>query len=246
MNGAGETLGETLLAVQSVTAGYGDATVLWDVSVEVRAGEIVAIVGANGAGKSTLLSVVTGLVRARSGRVAFRGVDITRRAAHRLPGDGLALVPEGGRLFPFMSVEENLQLGAFPRASRARLAARLDEVMDIFPVLAERRGQMAGKLSGGERQMCAIARALMSHPALLMLDEPSVGLSPLIVERVFEIVKRLARQQGLTIVLVEQNVTEALEVSDRAYVLDHGRIARSGPAAMLRDDQNIRETYMGL
>ena len=238
--------GGTLLAVDAVTAGYGDATVLWDVSVEVRAGEIVAIVGANGAGKSTLLSVITGLVRARSGRIAFRGADITHRPAYHLPGDGLALVPEGGRLFPFMSVEENLQLGAFSRAARAKLAARLDEVMAIFPVLAERRKQMAGKLSGGERQMCAIARALMSHPALLMLDEPSVGLSPLMVERVFEIVERLARQQGLTIVLVEQNVTEALEISDRAYVLDHGRIARSGPAAALRDDQEIRETYMGL
>ncbi len=241
--------GEALLAVEAVTAGYGDATVLWDVSVAVHPGEIVAIVGANGAGKSTLLSVITGLVQARSGRIAFRGADITRRAAHLLPGDGLALVPEGGRLFPFMSVEENLQLGAFSHgsgASRAKLAARLDEVMAIFPVLAERRAQMAGKLSGGERQMCAIARALMSQPALLMLDEPSVGLSPLMVERVFEIVERLARREGLTIVLVEQNVTEALEISDRAYVLDHGHVARSGPAATLRDDQEIRETYMGL
>ena len=235
-----------MLAIEGITAGYGDAIVLWDVSVEVRAGEIVAIVGANGAGKSTLLSVITGLVRAQSGRVTFRGADITRRAAYHLPGDGLALVPEGGRLFPFMSVEENLQLGAFTRASRAKLAARLNEVMAIFPILAERRGQMAGKLSGGERQMCAIARALMSNPALLMLDEPSVGLSPMMVERVFEIVEHLARQQGLTIVLVEQNVTEALEISDRAYVLDHGRIARSGPAAALRDDRDIRETYMGL
>lgn len=219
---------------------------LWDVSVEVRTGEIVAIVGANGAGKSTLLSTITGLVRARSGRITFRGADITRRPAHRLPGDGLALVPEGGRLFPFMSVEENLELGAFSPASRSKLASRLDEVMGLFPVLRERRDQMAGKLSGGERQMCAIARALMSHPALLLLDEPSVGLAPLMVERVFEIIERLARQQGLTIVLVEQNVTEALEISDRAYVLDHGRIARSGPAASLRDDREIRETYMGL
>jgi len=235
-----------LLEVADVTAGYGDATVLWDVSMEVAKGEIVAVLGANGAGKSTLLGVITGLVRPRAGRVAFRGQDITHRAAHLLPGDGLALVPEGGRLFPFMSVEENLLLGAYSPGSRAGLRARLDEVMAVFPVLGERRAQMAGKLSGGERQMCAIARALMCRPTLLMLDEPSVGLSPLMVARVFEIVERLARRDGLTIVLVEQNVSEALEISDRAYVLGHGRIARSGPAAAIRADREIQETYMGL
>jgi len=235
-----------MLDVVGVTAGYGDATVLWDVSVVVQPGEIVAIVGANGAGKSTLLSVITGLVRPRAGQVWFRGTDITHRAAHLLPGDGLALVPEGGRLFPFMSVEENLRLGAFSPGARAGTATRLDEVMALFPVLGERRGQMAGKLSGGERQMCAIARALMSRPALLLLDEPSVGLSPLMVQRVLDTVERLARQDQLTVVLVEQNVSEALEISDRAYVLDHGRISRTGPAALLRDDQEIRETYMGL
>lgn len=235
-----------MLAVEGVTAGYGDATVLFDASFEVREGEIVAIVGANGAGKTTLLSTVVGLVAARAGRITFRGRDITRRPAHLLPGDGLALVPEGGRLFPFMSVEENLFLGAYAPGVRARLAARLDEVMEIFPILRERRRQEAGKLSGGERQMCAIARALMSHPALLMLDEPSVGLSPLMVERVFGIVETLARQAGLTVVLVEQNVTEALEVADRAYVLDHGHIVRGGDAALLRHDREIQETYMGL
>ena len=234
-----------LLAVEHVTAGYGDATVLWDVSLVVHPGEVVAVVGANGAGKSTLLSVITGLLRPRSGQVRFRAADITHRPAHLLPGDGLALVPEGGRLFPFMSVEENLRLGAFSPGARASMAARLDEVTALFPVLGERRGQMAGKLSGGERQMCAIARALMSRPALLMLDEPSVGLSPLMVERVMDTVGRLARQ-GLTVVLVEQNVSEALQVSDRAYVLDHGRISRAGASATLRDDRDIRETYMGL
>ena len=236
----------TLLAVDAVTAGYGDATVLWDVSIAVQPGEIVAVVGANGAGKSTLLAVITGLVRSKSGSVSFNGRDITRRGAHHLPADGLALVPEGGRLFPFMSVEENLQLGAYTRGARARLPERLEEVMALFPVLRERRAQMAGKLSGGERQMCAIARALMSGPTLLMLDEPSVGLSPLMVERVFDIVEQLARERGLTIVLVEQNVTEALLVADRAYILDHGRIAQGGPAAALREDRLIRETYMGL
>ncbi len=235
-----------LLELETVTAGYGDATVLWDVSIAVHPGEVVAIVGANGAGKSTLLSCVAGLVRPGAGRIRFRGADIGRRPAHLLPGDGLALVPEGGRLFPFLSVRENLQLGGYAPAARAGIAARMAEVMAIFPVLRERADQMAGKLSGGERQMCAIARALMCRPALLMLDEPSVGLSPLMVERVFGIVERLARQDGLTVVLVEQNVSEALEVSDRAYVLDHGRITQGGPAAAMRDDPAIRETYMGL
>ena len=235
-----------MLQVDSITAGYGDATVLWDVSMAVHAGEIVAVVGANGAGKSTLLSTITGLVQPQSGTICFQDRDITRLPSHKRPALGLALVPEGGRLFPFMSVEENLQLGAYSPGARSERIRRLEEVMEMFPILLERRGQMAGKLSGGERQMCAIARSLMSRPGLLMLDEPSVGLSPLMVERVFDIVERLARREGLTIVLVEQNVTEALEVADRAYVLDHGRIGRSGPAADLRQDNDIRETYMGL
>ena len=235
-----------LLDVRGVTAGYGDATVLWDVSITVDPGEVVAIVGANGAGKSTLLSIITGLLPPRAGQVWFNGADITARPAYRRPGDGLALVPEGGRLFPFMSVDENLRLGAFVPAARAGIAARLDAMMALFPVLGERRHQMAGKLSGGERQMCAIARALMSCPTLLLLDEPSVGLSPLMIGRVLDTVQRLAREDGLTIVLVEQNVSEALEISDRAYVLDHGRISRTGAARVLRDDREIRETYMGL
>jgi branched-chain amino acid transport system ATP-binding protein len=239
-------LSPVMLSIEGVTAGYGDATVLFDASFEVREHEIVAIVGANGAGKTTLLSTIVGLVPARAGRIAFRGQDITRRPAHLLPGDGLALVPEGGRLFPFMTVEENLVLGAYSPANRTRLAQRLEEVMAIFPILGERRQQEAGKLSGGERQMCAIARALMCHPTLLMLDEPSVGLSPLMVERVFEIVETLARREGLTVVIVEQNVTEALEVADRAYILDHGHIVRGGDAAMLRQDRDIQEAYMGL
>ena len=156
------------------------------------------------------------------------------------------MVPEGGRLFPFMTVEENLELGAYVKPARGAMAERMREVMDLFPILRERRTQLAGQLSGGERQMGAIARALMSRPSLLMLDEPSVGLSPLMVERVFEIVQKLAQSEGLTIVLVEQNVSEALEVADRAYVLDHGRIVRQGLAGMLRGDPQIQETYMGL
>ena len=239
-------LAQPLLSVEHVTAGYGDATVLFDACFEVHTGEIVAIVGANGAGKTTLLSTIVGLVAARTGRIMFRGHDITKRPAHLLPADGLALVPEGGRLFPYMTVEENLTLGAYSPTSRAGLIARRDEMMQMFPILRERRHQQAGTLSGGERQMCAIARALMCRPTLLMLDEPSVGLSPLMVERVFEIVEALARREGLTIVMVEQNVTEALEVADRGYILDHGHIVRGGDAASLREDREIQETYMGL
>lgn len=235
-----------VLSAVDITAGYGDATVLSDLSFHVGEGEIVAIVGANGAGKTTLLSTVAGLLTPRAGRIHFRGQDITGRAAHLLPEDGLALVPEGGRLFPFMTVQENLELGAFASRVRATRAARVEEVMDAFPILRERRNQHAGKLSGGERQMCAIARALMVQPSVLMLDEPSVGLSPLMVERVFEIVEGLARRDGLTIVLVEQNVAEALDVADRAYVLDRGRIAHEGTAETLSHDREIQEAYMGL
>jgi branched-chain amino acid transport system ATP-binding protein len=235
-----------MLSIENVTAGYGDATVLFDASFDVRPGEIVAIVGANGAGKTTLLSTIVGLVAARAGRIMFHGRDITKRPAHLLPSDGLALVPEGGRLFPYMTVEENLTLGAYSPSSRVGLVQRRDEMMQMFPILNERRQQPAGTLSGGERQMCAIARALMCRPTLLMLDEPSVGLSPLMVERVFEIVEALARREGLTIVMVEQNVTEALEVADRGYILDHGHIVRGGDAAVLRQDREIQETYMGL
>lgn len=236
----------SVLRVDNLFAGYGDVPVLEDVSLEVSQGQVVSVVGANGAGKTTLLSTICGLVRAQAGRIAFRGADITNSPAHLVTERGLAMVPEGGRLFPFMTVQENLELGAYVKAARAAMAERMREVMDIFPILSERRDQLAGQLSGGERQMCAIARAMMSRPSLLMLDEPSVGLSPLMVERVFEIVQKLAQSEGLTIVLVEQNVSEALEVAEQAYVLDHGRIVRNGEAAMLRGDRQIQETYMGL
>jgi branched-chain amino acid transport system ATP-binding protein len=235
-----------VLRVDSLSAGYGDVPVLENVSLEVFEGQVVSVVGANGAGKTTLLSTISGLVRAQSGHVAFGGTDITNSPAHEITARGLVMVPEGGRLFPFMTVEENLELGAYVKTARRAMTERMREVMDIFPILRERRAQLAGQLSGGERQMGAIARAMMSRPSLLMLDEPSVGLSPLMVERVFEIVQKLAQSEGLTIVLVEQNVSEALEIADQAYVLDHGRIVRQGEAAALRGDPQIQETYMGL
>ena len=235
-----------LLKVEALDAGYGVVPVLQGVSLEATEEEIVAVVGANGAGKTTLMSAIVGLIRPTAGRVLFRGVDVTATPAHAVTELGLAMVPEGGRLFPFMTVEENLELGGYAKRVRAGNRTRMNEMMELFPILKERRRQLAGKLSGGERQMCAIARAVMSRPSLLLLDEPSVGLSPLMVERVFDIVRALAERERLTVVLVEQNVGEALEVASRAYVLDHGRIVRSGPARELGADKQIQETYMGL
>jgi branched-chain amino acid transport system ATP-binding protein len=235
-----------LLTVEGLCAGYGDVPVLTDVSLHLDRGEIVSIVGANGAGKSTLLSAIAGLLQPTSGRVECDGADITGRPAHRGPASGMALVPEGGRLFPFLSVEDNLMLGGFACSCKNERLLRLERAMDTFPILRERRGQLAGKLSGGERQMCAVARAMMSRPALLMLDEPSVGLSPLMVERLLSVVQALVAAEGLTVLLVEQNIVEALALADRGYVLDHGMIVMEGAAATLADDPQVRQTYMGL
>ncbi len=235
-----------VLEVTRLNAGYGDVRVLQDVSLTVGEREVVAVVGANGAGKTTLLSTIAGLVRATTGAVTFLGRDITGAEPHILPGIGLTLVPEGSRLFPFMTVMENLELGGFSQTGAEAKCQRLQDVLELFPVLSSRRGQMAGLLSGGERQMCGIARAMMSNPKLLMLDEPSVGLSPAMVERVFEAVESLARRTDMTVMIVEQNVSEVLRIADRAYVLDHGRVVRSGDAPALRNDREIQETYMGL
>jgi len=234
------------LSVTDLHAGYGQAAVLLGIGFEVAAGEIVSLVGANGAGKTTLLNVIAGVIQPTSGAIAFDGEDITRARAHELPSKGLVLVPEGGRLFSFMTVEENLQMGGFSQRNADDFDASLAEVMDLFPILRERRSQLAGHLSGGERQMCAIARAVMGRPKLIMLDEPSVGLSPKMVAEVFRLVEELARSRGLTVVLVEQNVQEALAVSDRAYVIDHGRIVRSGQSSELGGDPAIQSAYMGI
>lgn len=234
------------LQLKGLDAGYGEAEVLHGIDLAVARGQVAAVVGANGAGKSTLLSTIAGLVRPSAGRILFDGAEIGGVRANTLPAKGLALVPEGGRLFPFMTVRENLELGAYSPQARLRMAERLDEVMQIFPILRDRRDQLAGRLSGGERQMCAIARALMSRPSLLMLDEPSVGLSPIMTEKVLDTVTRLAHEEGLTVVIVEQRVTEVLAIADEAHILDHGRIVRSGAAADMQNDRQIQETYMGL
>lgn len=238
--------GDIHLRLERVDAGYGQAEVLHGIDLAVPRGSVAAVVGANGAGKSTLLSTIAGLVRPTAGRILLDGTDIGGARANTLSGRGLALVPEGGRLFPFMTVRENLELGAYSAKARTDAARRLSEVTDIFPILGDRQTQLAGRLSGGERQMCAIARALMSRPSLLMLDEPSVGLSPIMTEKVLETVARLAREERLTVVIVEQRVTEVLAIADEAHILDRGRIVRSGAAAAMQSDRQVQETYMGL
>lgn len=234
------------LEVRDLTVGYGDATVIEQASFDVEKGDVVAIVGSNGAGKTTLLSAIAGLVPVRSGSIRFEGQDLLEGARHSLPGRGLVMVPEGGRLFPFMSVLENLELGAFSGGNARARAERMAEMYEIFPILGTRRHQLAGRLSGGERQMCAVARALMSRPRLLLLDEPSVGLSPLMTQKLLEEIGHMARREGLSVVIVEQRVTEVLEMADYAHILDHGHLVKSGPAAQMRSDRQIQETYMGL
>jgi len=234
------------LVVERVSAGYGLASVLRDVSLHVDKGEVVAVLGANGAGKTTLLRTIYGLIAPTSGRVVFEETDISGTPAHHIVGRGLAMVPEAGRLFTFMTVKENLELGAFNPSSRAETRRNLEEVLALFPILAERGSQLAGSLSGGERQMCAIGRALMSHPRLLALDEPSAGLSPGMVEKVFDFIRSVVASRDLTILLVEQHVEDALEIANRAYVIERGEIVKTGTGDALMQDQDIQRAYMGL
>ncbi len=235
-----------LLELRGMCSGYGLTPVLHDIDLHVQAGEVVSVVGANGVGKTTLLRTIAGLVAPTQGTIAFDGRAIGGTVAHDIVGHGIAMVPEGGRLFPFMTVQENLELGAFAPGARAASHATLDEVMALFPILGERREQLAGSLSGGERQMCAIARALMSRPRLLMLDEPSAGLSPVMVERVFELLRSVVASRKVTVLLVEQHVEDALEIAGRGYVIERGRIAKTGSGAELMRDPDVQRAYMGL
>ncbi len=237
---------DTILNVSRVCSGYGELPVLQDVDLQVQRGEIVAVVGANGAGKTTLLLTISGHLRAQSGSVTFNGEDVSAQPAHAAVGRGLVMVPESGRLFPFMTVLENLELGAFHDKARAHMKANLQEVMEYFPILADRRGQLAGRLSGGERQMCALARAMMGMPQLLMLDEPSLGLAPIMVDRVFELVKNLVDKKGLSVLLVEQNVRNALQMCQRGYVIEHGQLLKTGSGQELLHDPDVQRSYMGL
>ena len=234
-----------MLEMRSIDAGYGTFQALFDVSLEVRAGEAVGVIGPNGAGKTTLMRVISGLIRPRAGAISMQGVDILKTPEHRIVSLGIAHVPENRRLFPRLSVEDNLKMGAFMPEARARFAERLAFVFDLFPRMKERRKQLAGTMSGGEQQMCAIGRALMSDPKLLLLDEPSAGLAPLVVAQVFDLVHRI-RAEGLTVLIVEQNVQQVLEVVDRAYLLESGHIKLSGAAAELARNDDIRRSYMGI
>ena len=233
-----------LLVLEGVDAFYGSIQALRGVSLEVRRGEVVTLIGANGAGKSTTLRTISGLNRPRPGRIVFDGQDIARLPPHEVVRRGIAHSPEGRRLFPRMSVVENLEIGAFGRGVRADHADDLDRVYQLFPRLHERRAQKAGTLSGGEQQMVAMGRALMARPRLLLLDEPSMGLAPLVVERIFEVIREI-NAQGTTILLVEQNALAALEAAGRGYVMETGRIALSGEAAQLLGDERVQRTYLG-
>ncbi len=237
---------DPILSVESLCSGYGELPVLEGITLEVGRGEIVSVVGANGAGKTTLVLTISGHLRAHSGRVNFGGRDITNLPAHAAAECGLVMAPEGGRLFPFMTVLENLELGAYHAKARAHMAESLDEVMTLFPILAERRKQLAGRLSGGERQMCAVARAMMALPKLLMLDEPSLGLAPIMVDKVFEMVRELVRTKELSVLLVEQNVGNALRLCGRGCIIEHGRILKMARGEDLLRDPDVQRSYMGL
>jgi branched-chain amino acid transport system ATP-binding protein len=234
-----------MLALTNIDAGYGAFQALFNVSMTVDPGEAVAVIGTNGAGKTTLLRVISGLLAPSAGDITMRGVSLRTIAPHKIVEAGIAHVPEGRRLFPHLSVEGNLRMGAYMPPARARFRERLDYVYALFPRLKERRTQLAGTLSGGEQQMCAIGRALMSAPKLVLLDEPSMGLAPVIVQQVFELVRHI-RAEGYTVLIVEQNVAQVLKIADRAYLLEVGRVKMSGPAAELLGSEEVRRTYMGL
>ena len=233
-----------LLEVEDVETFYGSIQALKGVSLDVYEGEIVTLIGANGAGKSTTLRSINGLNHPRRGSITFRGRDITHDPAHQIVKLGIAQSPEGRKLFPRMSVTENLEMGAFQRKDRGEFKADMDRVFDLFPRLAERRHQKAGTMSGGEQQMCAIGRALMARPKLLMLDEPSMGLAPIFVERIFETIVEV-NKQGTSILLVEQNALMALEVANRGYVLETGHVALADEAKALAQNEQVRKTYLG-
>ena len=234
-----------MLDLKNIDAGYGAFQALFGISMQVNAGEAVAVIGANGAGKTTLMRVISGMLPASAGSMSMEGTDLRATPPHKVVELGIAHVPESRRLFPRLSVEDNLRLGAFIPSARAHFAERLDYVYGLFPRLKERRTQLAGTMSGGEQQMCAIARALMSKPKLVLLDEPSMGLAPVIVQQLFDLVRRI-RAEGYTVLIVEQNVSQVLKVADRAYLLEVGRIMKSGSSGELAASDEIRKAYMGI
>jgi branched-chain amino acid transport system ATP-binding protein len=243
IGGAREKL--NMIDLKNVSAGYGELQILYDVSITVERGEVVALVGANGAGKSTLIKTIMGLLPISSGEIEFERVSIKHVKPHNIIKYGISLVPEGRRLFPFMTVLENLELGAYIETSRKKIKNNLEWVLNIFPKLRERRKQLAGTFSGGEQQMLTIGRALMSRPKFIILDEPSLGLAPVIVNEVFDTINLLLKE-GVTIFLVEQNVRRSLEIANRAYVLEHGRVVMHGNSCELMENEEVKKAYLGI
>jgi branched-chain amino acid transport system ATP-binding protein len=234
-----------LLSVQSIDVRYGDVQVVWGCSLEIREGEVIALFGGNGAGKTTILRAISRLVEVTSGRIVFLGRELSRLEAHQLPDLGLIHVPEGRHVFPQMTVQENLELGSYAPRLRKGMKERMEAVFELFPVLKERRKSAAGVLSGGQQQMLAIGRGLMAYPRLLMLDEPSLGLAPSIVETLFETIRKI-RSFGVTVLLVEQNLWDSLEIADRYYLIASGRIVSTDVPGKLREDEEFRQAYLGM
>ena len=234
-----------MLELKNINAGYGTFQALFDVSLSIQAGEAVAVIGPNGAGKTTLLRVISRLIEASAGDMHMEGLSYRDLPSHEVVGLGIAQVPEGRRLFPRLSVEDNLKMGAYTPAARAKRYEKLDYVYSLFPKMAERRHQLAGTMSGGEQQMCAIGRALMSGPKLLLLDEPSAGLAPLIVQSIFELMRRI-RKEGYTVLIVEQNIQQVLKVVDRGYLIETGKIRASGTASALLNSDEVQKAYLGV
>jgi branched-chain amino acid transport system ATP-binding protein len=234
-----------MLTLENVDAGYGPTTILHDVSLNVQQGEIVTIVGANGAGKTTTLRTIVGQILPRAGKITFMGEDITKLPAHEVVDRGIILIPEGRQLFPDMTVRENLQMGTYRRAARATQDSRMEEVLDLFPRVRERLDQTASSLSGGEQQMVAIARGMMANPKILMFDEPSLGLAPIVVSQVFDVVRKVAAT-GTTVLIVEQNVFTTLKVANRGYVLENGHVVLSDTSEALLKNDHVRRAYLGI
>ncbi len=235
-----------MLKIQNVQAGYGNILAIKDVSLEINEGEIITLIGANGAGKSTTLMTVCGVVSSRGGKISFLGEEIQDKEPDEIVRMGICQVPEGRHIFPLLTVKENLDMGAFLRSDHQEIKKDMEYVFDLFPILAERKNQDGGTLSGGEQQMLAMSRALMARPKLMLLDEPSMGLAPLVIKQVFEIIKKINKESGTTIFLVEQNANQALHIADRGYVMENGKITLSGKADELLDNTEIQKAYLGI